>query len=186
VAAADQLAAVNPGRPSVVATAAHARGLLAGDAAALERAAAGYRHPWSAGSAAEDAGTAHRDDAAAARAAFERALGWYQQAGAARDAARVRSRLRERGLRPCHWTRADRPVSGWASLTDAERRVADLVAEGLTNAQAAERLFLSRYTVDFHLRQVFRKLGVRSRVRLTRLALQRAETPAARPGGATT
>ncbi|HEY7103788.1 MAG TPA: helix-turn-helix transcriptional regulator, partial [Mycobacteriales bacterium] len=72
----------------------------------------------------------------------------------------------------CHWARAERPDSGWESVTDSERRVAKAVAEGLTNRQAAERLFLSRHTVDFHLRQIFLKLGIRSRVELTRLVLQ--------------
>lgn len=66
---------------------------------------------------------------------------------------------------------------GWASLTDTERSVTELVAEGLTNRQAAERLFLSPYTVDFHLRSIFRKLEVRSRVDLARLVVQRATTP---------
>jgi DNA-binding CsgD family transcriptional regulator len=64
-------------------------------------------------------------------------------------------------------------VSGWASLTNTEQSVADLVAEGLTNPQVAGRMFLSRHTVDFHLRQIFRKLAIGSRVELTRLALTR-------------
>ena len=89
-----------------------------------------------------------------------------------RDAARLRSRLRELGVRKGHWIRVERPVSGWGSLTDCERRVAGAVAEGLTNRQAAERLFLSRHTVDFHLRQIFLKLDIGSRVELTRLVLQ--------------
>ena len=62
--------------------------------------------------------------------------------------------------------------AAWASLPEAERRVAAAVAEGLTNRQAAERLFLSRHTVDFHLRQIFLKRGIRSRVELTRLVVQ--------------
>ena len=53
---------------------------------------------------------------------------------------------------------------GWESLTDTERSVAQFVAEGLTNREAAERLFLSRHTIDFHLRSIFRKLGASSRV----------------------
>jgi DNA-binding CsgD family transcriptional regulator len=89
------------------------------------------------------------------------------------DAARLRARLRDLGVRRRHWRHIERPVSGWPSLTEAERRVADVVAEGLTNAKAAERLFLSRHTVDFHLRQIFRKLGIGSRVELTRLVLDR-------------
>jgi DNA-binding CsgD family transcriptional regulator len=65
--------------------------------------------------------------------------------------------------------RRDRTSCGWASLTDTERSVAHVVAEGLTNREAAERLFLSPHTVDFHLRSIYRKLGAKSRVHLTRL-----------------
>jgi DNA-binding CsgD family transcriptional regulator len=61
---------------------------------------------------------------------------------------------------------------GWESLTDTERSIAELVAAGLTNRQAGERLFLSHHTVDFHLRSIFRKLGVRSRVDLARLLVE--------------
>ena len=48
---------------------------------------------------------------------------------------------------------------------------AALVAEGLSNQQVAMRMFLSRHTVDFHLRHIFRKLRIASRVALTRIAL---------------
>ena len=61
---------------------------------------------------------------------------------------------------------------GWASLTVTEARVARVVAEGLTNGDVAGRMFLSRHTVDFHLRQIYRKLGIRSRVELTRLVVE--------------
>jgi DNA-binding CsgD family transcriptional regulator len=61
---------------------------------------------------------------------------------------------------------------GWGSLTDTERSVAELVAQGLTNREAGERLFLSRHTVGFHLRSIFRKLGTSSRVVLARLAVE--------------
>jgi DNA-binding CsgD family transcriptional regulator len=67
--------------------------------------------------------------------------------------------------------RPDRTSCGWASLTDTERSVAHVVAEGLTNREAAERLFLSPHTVDFHLRSIYRKLGTNSRVHLTRLVM---------------
>jgi transcriptional regulator of acetoin/glycerol metabolism/DNA-binding CsgD family transcriptional regulator len=56
-------------------------------------------------------------------------------------------------------------------LTRAEQGVAELVVEGFTNKQIAERLFVSAYTVDSHLRSIFRKLGVSSRLELTRVAL---------------
>jgi DNA-binding CsgD family transcriptional regulator len=66
---------------------------------------------------------------------------------------------------------------GWASLTDTELAVAERVAEGLTNREAGAQLYLSPHTVDFHLRQIFRKLDVRSRVELTRLMLGRQVRP---------
>jgi DNA-binding CsgD family transcriptional regulator len=66
-----------------------------------------------------------------------------------------------------------RAAFGWKSLTSTELAVVESVAEGLTNQQAGERLFMSRHTVDFHLRSVFRKLDVRSRVDLARLVAAR-------------
>ncbi|MEY2454856.1 MAG: hypothetical protein QOD92_4430 [Acidimicrobiaceae bacterium] len=68
--------------------------------------------------------------------------------------------------------RRNRPVEGWQSLTGTERQVALLVAEGLTNAQVGQRIFLSRHTIDFHLRQIFRKFNVHSRVAMTRRVLE--------------
>jgi DNA-binding CsgD family transcriptional regulator len=59
-----------------------------------------------------------------------------------------------------------------ANLTDAERRVADLVAQGLSNRQVANRVFLSPHTVALHLRHIFWKLGVTSRVQLARMAAE--------------
>jgi DNA-binding CsgD family transcriptional regulator len=50
-------------------------------------------------------------------------------------------------------------------------RVVRLVANGLTNRQVAARLFVSPHTVDSHLRHSFSKLGVTSRVELTRQVL---------------
>jgi DNA-binding CsgD family transcriptional regulator len=70
---------------------------------------------------------------------------------------------------------------GWDSLTDAERAIADHVARGLTNREVGVRLLLSRHTVGFHLRSIFRKLDVRSRVELARVVTEReadAVTPA--------
>jgi DNA-binding CsgD family transcriptional regulator len=64
------------------------------------------------------------------------------------------------------------PTFGWESLTGTERSVVELVAQGLTNREAGERLFLSHHTVGFHLRSIFSKLGVNSRVELTRLAVE--------------
>ncbi|MFJ6671249.1 response regulator transcription factor [Actinosynnema sp. NPDC091369] len=64
-------------------------------------------------------------------------------------------------------------TGGWTSLTPAEARVAGLVVLGLTNRAVARRLAISPHTVDTHLRRVFGKLRVRSRVELTREVLSR-------------
>jgi DNA-binding CsgD family transcriptional regulator len=56
-----------------------------------------------------------------------------------------------------------------ADLTPQELQVARFVAEGLTNREVAAQLFLSPRTIDFHLRNVYRKLGISSRTALARL-----------------
>ncbi len=103
------------------------------------------------------------------------ALDAFHEVGAVRDDARVRRRLRHAGIRPPA-QRVETPVrprAGWESLGSAELRVVRLVAQGLTNRQVAERLYLSTYTVGTHLKHVFDKIGVTSRVELTRLAVER-------------
>jgi DNA-binding CsgD family transcriptional regulator len=67
---------------------------------------------------------------------------------------------------------------GWESLTDAELAVAAHVSRGMTNREVAARLYLSPHTIDFHLRQLFRKLDVTSRVELTRVVLESASATA--------
>jgi len=132
----------------------------------LRRGADGHVRPWDRASALEDAASALllHGDRGAAQPVLAEAVAQYRRIGAHRDAARAHRRAR--------WRQPGHPVSGWQSLTTAERRVAEHVAIGLTNREVAERLFLSRHTVDFHLRQAFRKAGVRSRVQLTRLVIQ--------------
>ena len=63
---------------------------------------------------------------------------------------------------------------GWESLRESELGIAQLVSDGLTNREIGARVFLSRHTVDSHLRQIFRKLGISSRVELTRLVVEHA------------
>ena len=81
-------------------------------------------------------------------------------------------RSRQRGARTGRRRKND-PRFGRDSLTTAELRVAEAVGAGLTNAEAAQRLFVSRYTVDYHLRQIFLKLGISSRVQLPASLRQR-------------
>ncbi|WP_371530670.1 LuxR C-terminal-related transcriptional regulator [Streptomyces sp. NBC_01283] len=56
----------------------------------------------------------------------------------------------------------------WASLSDMERRIAYLVSVGMTNRQIAGRVHLSAHTVNYHLRKVYKKLGINTRVELAR------------------
>jgi DNA-binding CsgD family transcriptional regulator len=60
----------------------------------------------------------------------------------------------------------------WRSLTEAELRVAELVAGGMTNRKIAAFLTLSPHTVDAHLKHIYAKLTIHSRVELTVLALE--------------
>jgi len=183
VEAAEDVASRNPGLSSPSVSADHARGVREGDAEALGRAVAGHTDPWARGSAAEDLGVllgANDGRRDLAVGSLKTALACYGAVEAVRDAARVRGRLRRLGERCRHWVRTDHPTSGWASLTGTEQAVCDLVSQGLTNRHAAEQMFISEHTVAFHLRQVFRKLGIHSRVELARLAAQ--ESGHRRPG----
>jgi DNA-binding CsgD family transcriptional regulator len=62
----------------------------------------------------------------------------------------------------------------WDSLTPAELKVIGLVAEGLTNKQIAAALYLSRFTVETHLKHIFGKLGLSSRAALAAHTIRRA------------
>ena len=75
--------------------------------------------------------------------------------------------LRGRGER-------SRPAVGWLSLTPAERDVARLVAEGLSNKDIAARLFVSPRTVQTHLTHIYRRVGVTSRVQLAQQAARQS------------
>jgi DNA-binding CsgD family transcriptional regulator len=108
---------------------------------------------------------------------YREALSCYDEIGSSRDSARIRLLLRDLGVRVRHWTYQRRPDTGWDSLTSTEQQVTELVARGLTNRQVGAEMFISTHTVAFHLRQVFRKLAIRSRVELARLAVEHEQTP---------
>jgi DNA-binding CsgD family transcriptional regulator len=166
-----RLSAMTPGDPDMAAAADRARGLVERDPAALQRAAGRYAPGLARAGALEDAGNswAGRGDQDRATTLLSQAYALYEELGDADDLARVRSSLRAAGIRLHHWSHADRPAFGWDSLTDTERRVTDLVAQGLSNRQVANRVFLSTHTVAFHLRHIFWKLGITSRVHLARI-----------------
>jgi DNA-binding CsgD family transcriptional regulator len=171
-------AELSPGIPSLGAISAHARGLLAGSADELSEAVSLFERtsrPLALAAAYEDLGLAHQRQGTADSGidALSRALVLFARAGATRDAARLRSRLRRLGLRR-RVVSGEKPAKGWAAMTKSELAIAQLVADGLTNREVAERLFVSPHTVNTHLRQVFAKLDINSRVDLTRLAAERS------------
>jgi DNA-binding CsgD family transcriptional regulator len=176
-ATAIDLAKDNPGWPTIDVGAVHARGLLTGDEECLAYAATQHEDPWARASAAEDLAVLITPQAGQQQAIehLNVALQQYGHAGATADMARIRARLRKFGVRRRHWeTPADRPVIGWGSLTTTERAVSELVVQGLTNQQAADRLYISQHTVAHHLRQVYRKLSIGSRVELARVVMEQS------------
>ena len=167
----------SPDTPATGAAAAHARGLLTKDRDSLAYAAAYHADLWARASAAEDLAVLDARGKARNEAVrrLNEALVGYGKTGATADLARVRARLRDLGIRRRHWeTSSGKPVDGWESLTDTERTVAGVIAEGLTNQQAADRLYISTHTVAHHLRQAFRKLSIGSRVELARIVVERS------------
>jgi DNA-binding CsgD family transcriptional regulator len=94
---------------------------------------------------------------AAAREHLERALGIFEELGAQIWSGRTREALSRVGGRPPSPT----------ALTETERKVAELVGTGKTNAEVAALLFMSVNTVRSNLRRIYGKLGIRSRGELS-------------------
>jgi DNA-binding CsgD family transcriptional regulator len=106
-----------------------------------------------------------------ARIHLRSALATFEELGAAPFAERAAAELRASGE-----TARRRDPSTATDLTAQELQVARLVRQGMSNRDAAAQLFLSPRTIDFHLRNVFSKLGVTSRAELAAMALEGAET----------
>jgi DNA-binding CsgD family transcriptional regulator len=151
-------------RPWAAADAARGRAfLLEGEAAEIEMdeaatAYAGLRMPFEAARCELWLGTwlRHRRQQRRARDTLAHAQETFERLGAVLWQAQAASELARVGGRP------PAPMG----LTDAEREVADLVAEGLTNSDIAARLHLSVRTVEAHLSHAYVKLGVHSRTAL--------------------
>jgi DNA-binding CsgD family transcriptional regulator len=116
----------------------------------------------------EDAAAAfaRRGDVARARPLLDQSVTIFERLGAARDLARVEATLRQMGVRRARHVTHRRAQYGWQSLTPSELAVVELVAEGLSNPQIGQRLYVSRRTVQTHLAHVFAKLHISSRAQL--------------------
>ena len=171
----EDFAAQHPDFPFLDSAAWHARAVLDSDPEAARQAvtlSSADPRPLVRASVLEDAGACCRPVVRPKRCrCWRRHWRPIRAAGAERDAARVRSLLRSRGVRAS--SGVPDPAPDWPELTESEFAVVSLVAQGATNREVADRLYLSPYTVNSHLRHVFTKLGLRSRVELARLAAQR-------------
>src|SRR5262245_13766278 len=174
VTAARSLAQRNPGVASLAGAADHAAGLLNGDLDALRAAVEHFRaspRPLARAAAMADAATFERANGSRARAValLQEGLAQCRPCGANLLISTMERSLLQ--LDPGRRTSTAQapPAPPLAKLTSAELRVARLVARGLTNRDIADRLFISRHTVDSHLRHIFEKLRVNSRVELTRI-----------------
>jgi DNA-binding CsgD family transcriptional regulator len=105
----------------------------------------------------------HRADA---RIQLRAALEAFERLRAAPWAERARAELRASGE-----TARKRDPSTIDQLTPQELQISRLVAQGLSNKEVAAQLFLSPRTIDYHLRNVFAKLGIKSRTQLARIQL---------------
>jgi DNA-binding CsgD family transcriptional regulator len=149
-----------------------ARGICERDAAAVVTAAElleSSSRPLVYAAAAEDAGgelarTDRRDEAVAQ---LDAAFDTYMRHEALTDARRVGRQLRRLGVER-RIVNQPRAKTGWDSLTDAELKVVNLIAQGATNRDVAAQLHLSLHTVKTHVHNAFAKLGINSRTQLAR------------------
>jgi DNA-binding CsgD family transcriptional regulator len=156
------------GTPRAIGMALRAAALAEGGARGvdlLEQAAAvleGSPAPVEYARALTDLGAALRrsNRRAAARDPLRRALDLADACGAGPLAEQARQELQAAG------GRARRPLSGVGSLTASERRIAAMAADGLSNPEIAQALFITKKTVETHLGNAYRKLDIRSRTEL--------------------
>jgi DNA-binding CsgD family transcriptional regulator len=104
----------------------------------------------------------------AARETLEQALALFAELPAPLWAEKARSELARIGGR----------AASRGELTEGERRIAGLVAEGRSNREVAAALFLAEHSVETALSRIYRKLGVRSRTELAKLVRETQEPPA--------
>nr|WP_246314751.1 LuxR family transcriptional regulator [Kineococcus aurantiacus] len=168
----------NPGVPGIQGIALHARALLTADVEGLTEAvrvlATGPRvpvHSVAAGDLAALLAAAHRRPEALE--AWRRASEALESWGASTVIVDPRAVALRDEPQPAR-REAPRPPDGWDALTAAERRVAERVGRGGTNRSVAAQLGVSPHTVSTHLRSVFAKLGINSRVQLAHVVAARS------------
>ncbi|WP_341715946.1 helix-turn-helix transcriptional regulator [Micromonospora sp. FIMYZ51] len=147
----------------------HAVGLTTGDPVAFTVAVARLRTTAARPALADalfDLGRSPHVPQAQAIAALDECAALYARLGATGDHDRTHQHRSLLGDGTQSRTRVRH--DGVAALTPAERRVAELLAGGATKQQAAAALFVSFHTVDSHLRAIYAKLGIRTRVQLAR------------------
>lgn len=173
--AARQVASRSQKFPTLAASAIHASGLSGEDVDSLLKASTQHADRWTRALATEDAGVLlvkHRASRERSIYLLESALRSYGALGSTHDAARVKSTLRQIRDGSSHPPLPKSPAATQYGLTATEASVADLVSQGLTNAEVAKLLYLSRHTVAYHLKNIFKKLAVSSRGELTNLWVQ--------------
>jgi DNA-binding CsgD family transcriptional regulator len=171
--ATDLLERERPAIPLFSAVAGYARGILERDAPALLAAAEVLQsssRPLLYAAAAEDAGAelAHADQPDTAVQQLNAAFDTYLHHEALADARRVGRALRRLGVHR-RIVSHPRAKTGWDSLTDAELKVVNLIAQGATNQSVAHQLHVTPHTVKAHLHNAFAKLGINSRAELSKL-----------------
>jgi DNA-binding CsgD family transcriptional regulator len=164
--------------PWITGAALRCQGQTENDAEILQAAVNAYArgsHPLELALTCEDASAAfaRRGDVDRAAQFLDQAITICERLDAARDLARAEAGLRQMGVRRSRRVIHRRAQSGWQSLTPSEWAVVKLVAEGLSNPQIGQRLYVSRKTVQTHLTHVFAKLHVTSRAQLAAEATRR-------------
>ncbi|GHE95997.1 helix-turn-helix transcriptional regulator [Streptomyces fumanus] len=159
----ERLAADNPDAPAVRLAALHARSLYECDPDGIARVAAEHPDAWTRACAAQDLTELLNERQvppdARPQLAPSRPTGTWTTRDHVGRMTLVDATAHQRQPAP------PRPAE---PLTDMEHTIAGLVARGLTNRQVAQRVHLSPHTVNYHLRRIYGKLDIRSRVALAR------------------